>query len=120
MCFSHNPSRGGEDSECVNPAGEGKESVCAIPTGGGNDSMCTAPTGEGKDSVCTVSGYIQASSVQECIYSRESKRSASGGQTKAVPSEWEKHGSHWLITGLIRDGYKLPFGEHPTLSRYPA
>ena len=31
-----------------------------------------------------ISGYTQVSSVQKCIYSR--KRSASGGQTKTVPS----------------------------------
>ena len=46
--------------------------------------MCTVPTRGGENSGCTVSGYTQSSSVQKCIYSR--KRSASGGQTKAVPS----------------------------------
>ena len=97
LCFPYNPSRGGEDSECVNPTGEGKDSVCTVPTGGGKDSMCTAPTGEGKDSVGTVpsrggensvcTGYIQSSSVQKCTYSRKGKKkSASGGYTEAVPS----------------------------------
>ena len=33
--------------------------------------------------------------------------------------EWEKHGSHRLITRLIREGYKLPFKECPNLSRVP-
>ena len=81
--------------------------------------MCTVPTRWGKNSVCTVSGYIQSSSVQKRIYSKKSERSACGGQTKAVPSGVGKHGSHQLITGLIRDGYKLPFRERPNLSRVP-
>ena len=87
--------------------------MCTAPTGGGKDSVCTVPTRGGENSGCTVSGYTQASSVQKCIYSR--KRSASGGQTKAVPSGV---GKTW-ITGLIRDGYKLPFRECPNLSRVP-
>ena len=126
MCFPCNPSRGGEDSECVIPTGEGKDSVCTVPKGGGKDSVCTAPTGGGKDSVCTVptrggensgctvSGYIQSSSVQKCIYSR--KRCA---RLRQFLLEWEKHGSHRLITGLIRDGYKFPFRKRPNLSRVP-
>ena len=64
---------------------------CVFPTGEGKDSVCTVPKGGGEDSGCTVSGYIQASSVQKCIYSR--KRSASGGQTKAVPS---RVGKTWV------------------------
>ena len=68
----------GEKTPCVqSPLGGG---------GGGEDSVCTVPTGGGENSGCTVSGYIQSSSVQKCIYSRKSERSASGGQTKAVPS----------------------------------
>ena len=43
-----------------------------------------SPTRGGENSGCMISGYTQASSVQKCIYSR--KISASGGQTKAVPS----------------------------------
>ena len=66
------------------PRGGGKDSVCTAPTGGGKDSVCPVPTRGGENSGCTVSGYTQSSSVQKCIYSR--KRSASGGQTKAVPS----------------------------------
>ena len=69
--------------------------------------------------MCTVQGYIQTSSVQKCIYSRKSKKPASGGQTEAVPPEWEKQGSHRLIIGLIRDGYRLPFRERSNLSRVP-
>ena len=42
-----------------------------------------------------------------------------GGRLRQFLPEWEKHGSHQLITGLIRDGYKLPFRECPNLSRVP-
>ena len=73
-----------EREKCTVPKGGGKDSVCTTPTGGGKDSVCTVPTRGGEKSGCTVSGYILSSSVQKCIYSR--KRSASGGQTKAVPS----------------------------------
>ena len=49
------------------------------------ERLCVySPHQRGENSGCTVSGYIQSSSVQKCIYSR--KRSASGGKTKAVPS----------------------------------
>ena len=74
-----------EKTLCVqSPKEGGKDSVCTAPTGGGKDSVCTVPTRGGENSGCTVSGDTQSSSVQKCIYSR--KRSASGGQTKAVPS----------------------------------
>ena len=98
------PTGEGKDSMCTVPTGGGKDSVCTAPTGGGKDSVCTVPTRGGENSGCKVSGYIQSSSVQKCIYSRKSERSASGGQTKAVPSGVGKTWVHWLITGLIRDG----------------
>ena len=81
MCY---PYGRGKRLRVYSPQGGGKDSVCTAPTGGGKDSVCTVPTRGGENSGCTVSGYIQASSVQKCIYSR--KRAASGGQTKAVPS----------------------------------
>ena len=62
-------------------------------------------------------GYIQPSSAQKCTYPRKVTKAASGGQTEAVPKE--KLGSHRLIIGLTRDGYKLPFRECPNLSRVP-
>ena len=40
-----------------------------------------------------------------------------GGRLRQFLPEWERLGSHRLITGLIRDGYKLPFRECPNLSR---
>ena len=56
LCFPCSPSRGGEDSDCVNPTGEGKDSMYTGPTGGGKDSVCTIPTRGGENSACTVSG----------------------------------------------------------------
>ena len=53
--FPYKPSRGGEDSECVNPTGESKDSVCTVPTGGGKDSMCTAPIPERGKTPCVQS-----------------------------------------------------------------
>ena len=102
---------------CTVPTGGGKDSVCTAPTGGGKDSVCTVPTRGRENSVCT--GYIQTSSVQKCIYSRKSEKPASGGRLRQFLPEWEKQGSHRLIIGLIRDGYKLPFRECPNLSRVP-
>ena len=68
--------------------------MCTVPIGGGKDSVCTVPTRGGENSGCTVLGYIQSSSVQKCIYSRKSERSASGGgQTKTVPS---RVGKTWV------------------------
>ena len=40
-----------------------------------------------------------------------------GGRLRQFLPEWEKHASHRLITGLIRDGYRLHFRERPNLSR---
>ena len=127
--FPCSPSRGGEDSECGNPTGEGKDSVCTVPTGGGKDSVCTAPTGEGKESVCTVpsrggensvcTGYIQPSSVKSVHIQEKLQNLPVGGRLRQFLPEWEKLGSHQLIIGLIRDGYKLPFRERPNLSRVP-
>ena len=75
-----------EKTPCVqSPRGGGVERLRVYsPHRRGKDSVCTVPTRGGENSRCTISGYTQASSVQKCIYSR--KRSASGGQTKAVPS----------------------------------
>ena len=122
LCFPCSPSRGGEDSECapcVQSSLEGEKTLCVQPPPvGGNHSVCTIPTRGGENSVCTVTGYIQTSSVQRCIYSRKSEKPASGGKTEAVPSRVGKTRVP-LIIGLIRDGYKLPFRERFHLSRVP-
>ena len=107
-----------EKTPCVQSPLRGKDSMCTVPTGGGKNSVCTVPKRGGENSVCTVSGYIQSSSVQKCIYSRKSDLPVGGRLRKFLP-EWEKHGFHYLITGLIRDGYKLLFRERPNLSRVP-
>ena len=80
----------GEKTPCVQSPPEGEKTPCVQSPPEGEKTVCTVPTGEGKDSVCTVpsrggenSGYIQSSSVQQCT--REVTKSASGGQTEAVP-----------------------------------
>ena len=42
-----------------------------------------------------------------------------GSRLKHFLPYWEKQGVYRSILCLIRDGYKLPFGEHPELSRFP-
>ena len=42
-----------------------------------------------------------------------------GGRLRRFLPEWEKQKAHQSILSLIQDGYKLPFREHPKLSRFP-
>ena len=87
LCFPCSPSRGGEDSECAIPTGEGKDTVCTVPTGGKIPCVQSPPEGE---KTLGVQSQDISNLVQKCIYSRKSERSASGGQTKAVPFRVEK------------------------------
>ena len=63
------------------PEGEKTLSVLTLPER--EKTVCTVPSRGGENSVCT--GYIQSSSVQKCTYPRKVTKSASGGQTEAVP-----------------------------------
>ena len=104
---------------CVyNPHRRGERLCVYSPHLRGERLRVYSPHQRGKNSVCTVSGYIQSSSVQKCIYSRKSERSASGGQTKAVPSGV---GKTWVVPVDHRahKRYKLPFRQCPNLSRVP-
>ena len=42
-----------------------------------------------------------------------------GGRLKWFINEWEKQGAHPFHLDLLRLGYRLPFREHPRLSRTP-
>ena len=42
-----------------------------------------------------------------------------GGRLKWFINEWEKQGAHPFHLDLLRLGYRLPFREHPKLSRTP-
>ena len=42
-----------------------------------------------------------------------------GGRLRRFFAQWEHQGAHRSILSLLRDGYKLPFREHPNLSRVP-
>ena len=78
--------------------------------------MCTVLSRGGENSVQDISKQVQ---FKKCIYSRKGEKSASGGRLRQFLPEWKKRGSHQLIIGLIRDGYKLPFRERSNLSRVP-
>ena len=53
------------------------------------------------------------------IYPRKHKRSPSGGRLKWFVTQWEEQWSHPFQLELLRQGYHLPFKEHPKLSRTP-
>ena len=92
--FPYKPSRGGEDSECVNPTGESKDSVCTVPTGEGKDSMCTVLSSGGENSVQDISKQVQ---FKKCIYSRKGEKSASGGRLRQFLPEWKNEApTSWL------------------------
>ena len=42
------------------------------------------------------------------------------GRLRHFLAQWEHQGAHRSILSLLRDGYKLPFREHPNLSRVPS
>ena len=120
--FPLNPSREGEEFECINATGEektpfvqsppeGEETPCVQSPPGGKDSVCTVISRRGENSVCTVSGYIQPSSVSKCIYPGKSKNPASGGQAQALPSRVGKtrvppvdHRAHKGLIQIVPQG----------------
>ena len=117
-----NPTGGGKDSLFSHYTGGGKDSVLSNPTGGGKDSLFFIPHRRGKDSLCSpLVGGDPLSTLSWCIYPRSSSETikpSSGKQAKIVPASMENT-AHRSILNLIAEGYKLPFGEHPTLSRTP-
>ena len=63
--------------------------------------------------------YPTKFSFEMCIFRKRKKNLPVGGRVRQFLPEWEKQGSHRLIIGLIKDGHKLLFREHPKLSRVP-
>ena len=108
-----------EKTLCVqSPLGKGK-TLCVQPPPEGGKTLCVQSPPEGEKTLVVQSQDIYNLVQFKSVYIQKSERSASGGQIKAVPSGVGKHGSHRLITGFIRERYKLPFREHPNLSRVP-
>ena len=105
---------------CESTLPETKKTVYSIPSGEGKDSLCTVPTGQGEDSLC-----IQSQSVfipDHCfLLSSQPKPEVLmvGSRIEHFLSEWENQKAHRSILSLIQDRYKLPFREHPKLSRLP-
>ena len=96
------------------PEGEKTLSVLTLPER--EKTLCVQSPPEGEKILCVqdTSNQVQFNSVQEKL-----QNLPVGGRLRQFLAEWERLGSHQLITGLIRDGYKLPFRECPNLSRVP-
>ena len=96
------------------PEGEKTLSVLTLPER--EKTLCVQSPPEGEKTLCVqdISNEVQFNSVQEKL-----QNLPVGGRLRQFLPERERLGSHQLITGLIRDGYKLPFRECPNLSRVP-
>ena len=107
-----------EKTPCVqSPRGEGK-TLCVQPPPEGGKTPCVQSPPEGEKTLLVQSQDTSNLVQFKSVFIQE-KDLPVGGRLRQFLPEWEKHGSHRLITGLIRDGYKLPFREHPKLSRVP-
>ena len=53
------------------------------------------------------------------IYPRKHKRPPSGGRLKWFINQWEQQGAHPFHLDILKQGYRLPFRDHPKLSRTP-
>ena len=107
-----------EKTPCVqSPKGEGK-TPCVQPPPVGGKTPCVQSPPEGEKTLVVRSQDTSKLVQFKSVFIPE-KDLPVGGRLRQFLPEWEKHGSHQLITGLIRDGYKLPFREHPNLSRVP-
>ena len=99
---------------------EREKTPCTVPTRGGGETPCVQSPPEGEKTLGVqsqdISNLVQFKSVK---IQEKTKDLPVGGRLRQFLPEWEKHGPHQLITGLIRDGYKLPFRERPSLSRVP-
>ena len=97
----------------------GKTPCIQSPPEGGK-TLCVQSPPEGEKTLgvqCQdISNLVQFKSV---YIHEKTKDLPVGGRLRQFLLEWEKHESHRLITGLIRDGYKLPFRECPNLSMVP-
>ena len=107
-----------ENTPCVqSPKGEGKTPCVQSPPEGGKTPCVQSPPEEEKTLV--VQSQHTPKLVQFKSVFISEKDLPVGGRLRQFLPEWKKHGSHQLITGLIRDGYKLPFRERPNLPSVP-
>ena len=105
-----------EKTPCVqSPRREGK-TPCVQPPPEGEKTPCVHSPPEGEKTLVVRSQDIPKLVQFKSVFISE-KDLPVGGRLRQFLPEWEKHGSHRLITGLIRDRYKLPFRERPNLSK---
>ena len=103
---------------CVQSPPEGEKTLCVQPLPERGKTLCVQSPPEGEKTLCVqdISNQVQLKSVH---IQEKLQNLPVGGRLRQIRLEWERLGSHRLITGLIRDGYKLPFRECPNLSRVP-
>ena len=105
-----------EKTLCVPSLPEREKTLCVPSLPEREKTLClqSPPEGEKTLRVQDISNQVQFNSVQEKL-----QNLTVGGRLRQFLPEWERLGSHRLISGLIRHGYKLPFRESPNLSRVP-
>ena len=103
-----------EKTPCVQSPLEGEKTPCVLSLPEREKTPCVQFPPERKKTlyVQDISNQVQFNNVQDKL-----QNLPVGGRLRQFLPEWERLGSHRLITGLIRDGYKLPFRERPNLSR---
>ena len=108
----------GEKTLSVLSLPEREKTLCVQPPpeGGKTPRVQSPPEGE---KILVVQSQDTSKLVQFKSVFIPEKDLPVGGRLRQFLPEWDKHGSHRLITGLIRDRYKLPFRERPNLSRVP-
>ena len=108
-----------EKTPCVqSPKGEGK-TLCVQPPLEGGKTPCVQSPPEGEKTLVVRSQDTPKLVQFKSVFIPE-KNLPVGCRLRQFLPEWEKHGSHRSITGLIRDGYKLPVRNAQTYPGYPA
>ena len=106
-----------EKTLCVQSPPEGEKTPCVLSLPEREKTLCVQSPPEGEKTLCVkdISNQVQFNSVQEKL-----QNLPVGGRLRQFLAEWERLGSHRLITGLIRDGYKFPSENAQTYPGYPA
>ena len=105
-----------EKTQCVQSPPEGGKTPCVQSPLGGVKTLCVQSPPEGEKTLCVQSQDISNQVQFQNVHIQEKVKKLPGGRLRQFLPEWEKQGSHQLIIGLIKDGYKLPFRERPKLS----
>ena len=108
----------GEKTLSVLTLPERVKTPCVQPLLEREKTPCVQSPPEGEKTLCVqdISNQVQFKSVH---IQEKLQNLPVGGRLRQFFPEWERLGSHRLIIGIIRDGYKLPFRERPNLSRVP-